>query len=345
MTTEVTEHDMHLVVGPMGWGDDHAMPIHQRHDYESQLFDKLASDMPIAYRAKDSVEIDNPTMTKFRALHDSKNYGSDSYDLTLIDEFVYGRRLAWLPQKTGSCVISNAFRHWVRRAEFEITIKGDAEERLGRNEFTSNNLSFYAPFSYGCGRRRGNMKGSDGSWCEIQYESFIKDGVILCNNGKLLEILTKLNAVGDKDFPEPQNDNVYRRFQNWEFLDTLLPFTDFRLLESPKVTDIGLHMSLSKQFKPMSVCSGIAITKIGTHKDGFPIHAQNTRDSWGHNMSFQGYFTASDGKVFIRLSNESWGPNIIYNVPVEEVERWYTRKMITVQAVGEIDLPDSVPLL
>ena len=104
-------------------------------------------------------------------------------------------------------------------------------------------------------------------------------------------------------------------------------------------------MELGKQFKPMSVCSGIAITKIGTHKDGFTIHAQNTRDSWGHNMSFQGYFTASDGKVFIRLSNESWGANVIYNVPVEEVDRWYNRKLIEVQAVGEIDLPDSVPLL
>jgi hypothetical protein len=345
----VPDSDIHLVRGPMGWGDDNNTPIDKRHDHESRLFDKLASDMPVAYRARESVEISNPMMDRLRKLHDSKNYGSDSYDLTLIDEMIYGKRLQWLPQKTGSCVVSNTFRPWTRRALFEVVVKGDAEELLGRNEFSTNNLSFYAPFSYGCGRRRGNLKGNternDGSWCEIQYESLIKDGVILCNNGKLLEILSKLNAVGDQDFPEPQNNSVYRRFQNWEFLDTLLPFTDFRLLESPRVTDIDSHLALHKQFKPMSVCSGIAIHKIGTHKDGFPIHAQNPRDSWGHCMSFQGYFTASDGKVYIRLSNESWGANLIYNIPVEEVSRWYSRKAVTVQAVGEIDLPDSVPLL
>jgi hypothetical protein len=60
-------------------------------------------------------------------------------------------------------------------------------------------------------------------------------------------------------------------------------------------------------------------------------------------MSFQGHFEASDGKLFIRLSNESWGKDVIYNVPVEEVDRWYKRSLLTVQAIGEIDLPDSVP--
>ena len=341
--------DITTVRGPMGWGPDPTMPIDLRHDQESRIFDRLAADMPVAYRMRSYTEPVNAMMVRLRKLHDQAGYGAESYDLTLIDFLVYSKRLSWLPQKTGSCVISNSLRPWVRRALWEVVVKGDAEELLGRNEFSPNNLSFYAPFSYGCGRRRGNLKGGterdDGSWCEVQYESFMKDGVVLCNNGKLLEILAKLESSKDQDFPEPQNNSVYRRFQNWEFLDTLLPFADFRLLESPKVTDIDTHLLLSKQWKPMSVCSSVAITKRERHKDGFDVHVQNTRDSWAHCMSFQGFFTASDGKVFVRLSNESWGANIIYNVPVEEVARWYSHRMLTVQAIGEIDLPDSVPLL
>jgi hypothetical protein len=335
--------DISLVRGPMGWGDDDTLPIHSRHDYESQIYDKLSADMPVAYKVRDNKPMSQVLYSKYRALMDSKKYGKDSADMTLLDEFLFGKRLAFLPQKTGSCVISNTLRPWVRRSMYELSIKGDPEEFLGKQEFSTNNISFYAPFSYGCGRRRGNMKGGDGSWCEIQYESLIKDGVILCSNGKLLEILTKLNSVEPEDFPEPQDNSVYRRFQNWEFLDTLLPFADFRLLESPKVTNMDTHLELSRQFKPASVCSGIAIHKIGTHKDGFNIYVQNPRDSWAHNMSFQGHFEASDGKLFIRLSNESWGKDVIYNVPVEEVDRWYKRSLLTVQAIGEIDLPDSVP--
>ena len=335
--------DISLVRGPMGWGDDDTQSINARHDQESRIYDRLSSDMPVAYKIRDTKPMSELLFSKFRALMDSKGYGKDSADMTFLDEFLFGKRMAFLPQKTGSCVISNTFRPWVRRAMFELAIKGDPEEYLGKQEFSTNNISFYAPFSYGCGRRRGNMKGGDGSWCEIQYESLIKDGVILCSNGKLLEILTKLNAVDPEDFPEPQDNSVYRRFQNWEFLDTLLPFADFRLLESPKVTDMDTHLQLSRQFKPASVCSGIAIHKIGTHKDGFDIHAQNPRDTWLHNTSFQGHFESSDGNLFIRLSNESWGKNVIYNVPVEEVDKWYKRKEVTVQAIGEIDLPDSVP--
>lgn len=345
----MTDIDISLVRGPMGWGTDPTMPIDLRHEHESRVFDRLASDMPVAYRMRSYTEPTNPMMNRLRKLHDEAGYGSDSFDLTLMDYLVYGKRLGWLPQKTGSCVISNSLRPWVRRALWEVVVKGDAEELIGRNEFTPNNLSFYAPFSYGCGRRRGNLKGGterdDGSFCESQFESFIKDGVVLCNNGKLLEILSKLESTKDQDFPEPQNNAVYRRFQNWEFLDTLLPFADFRLLESPKVNDIDTHIQLAKQWKPMSVCSSVAIQRIGKHKDGFDIHAQNPRDSWAHCMSFQGFFTASDGKVYVRLSNESWGANIIYNIPVEEVSRWYSRRMLTSQAIGEIDLPDSVPLL
>lgn len=326
----------------MGWGEDDTTPVQNKLDYEAKLFDKFSSDMPVAYKLRNS-EVPSQFTDKFSTFIESKGFSKGSTPLTLIDEFVFKKRFHWLPQKTGSCVISNTFRPWVRRAIYEIVIKGDPEEYFGTEEYGTKCISFYAPFSYGCGRRRGNMRGGDGSYCGVQYDSLVKDGVIMCNNSKLLEILKGLNSVDPEDFPEPQSNSVYRRFQNWEYLDTLLPFADWRLLEAPKVTSIDILEQTLKQFKPSSVCSGIAIRKIGSHKDGFDIHSQNPMDSWAHNMSFQGLRVSSDNKVFVILSNESWGKNVIYNIPIEEVSRWFSRRSVTVQAIGEIDLPDSVP--
>jgi len=338
--------DISLVRGPTGWGFNSSDSVDTRLDTERRKLEALYNDIPIVSRARVAKDYtSNPIYSRYLKFMESLNYGSGSCDLSVIDKFVFGRTFAWLPQKTGSCVISNTFRPWVRRALFEIVMDGQAEEFLGKDEFTTKSISFYAPFSYGCGRRRGKLKGGDGGFCAEQYESFIKDGVIPCNNGKLNEILTKLNAVQDKDFPEPQNNDVYRRFQNWEFLDTLLPFADYRLLEAPEVTNVDMLVELAKQFKPASICSGVAIHKIGKHKDGFDIHARNPRDSWAHNMSFQGFFYSSDGKMFVRLSYDRWRPGIVHNVPVEEVARWFSLRDISVIAIGEIDLPDSVPTI
>jgi hypothetical protein len=339
------EVDISTIRGPMGWGIDDTMPIDARLDTENQIYDRLSADMPVAYKERAQAPLPFTFLDKYNKFLDAKGYGPGSVDMTHMEEFVFGKQFHWLPQKTGSCVISNTFRGWVRRAMFEIAIKGDPEEYFGTQEFGVKNFSFYAPFSYGCGRRRGNLKGGDGSWCEVQFESLIKDGVIMCNNGRLLEILTKLNSVESEDFPEPQNNAVYRRFQNWEFLDELLPFADWRLLETTKVTTIDQHDKCNREFKPMSVCSGIAIHKIGRHKDGFDIFAQNPRDSWPHNMQFHGHRIASDGDIFDVLSNESWGKRVIYYVPRKETERWYSRKLVSVQSIGEIDLPKSVPFI
>lgn len=89
------------------------------------------------------------------------------------------------------------------------------------------------------------------------------------------------------------------------------------------------------------VCSMEAIHKVGTHRDGFAIHARNPRDQWAHNMSFQGYFKASDGEVFIRESNESWGAKHIYNRRQSEVDQAFRSGRLTVQAIGKIDTEKS----
>ena len=39
------------------------------------------------------------------------------------------------------------------------------------------------------------------------------------------------------------------------------------------------------------------------------------------------------------------GDQELSNVPVEEVARWFSLRDISVIAIGEIDLPDSVPTI
>jgi hypothetical protein len=222
-------------------------------------------------------------------------------------------------------------------------MRGDGNEFIGRNEFTPYNISFYAPFSYGEARRRAKMKGGDGLYCEAAYESLTKCGVLPCSTPALLELTKKLKVANDRDYPEPQNESVYRAFGNWQYIDELIKYCDFRLLETTSITTIDGLLEANKQFKPASVCSGVAIRKIGTHKDGFDIHARDPNNVWMHNMSFQGFFISSDGKVYVKLCNKSWGKDRVYNVPVEEAAEWFNRGRLTVQTIGDIDLPRSVP--
>jgi len=325
-----------------GWGpQDQALELKEKHYAEQSLFEKFAESAPHKVMQREPITIPPGIWDKYTKFLDSKGYGKGSVSLIQLDEFCRGRKFNWLPQKTGSCVMSNSFRLWVRRCLFECLVLGQAEELLGTNEFGKDNLSFYAPVTYGFGRRRGNMKGGDGSWCSIQYDAFCQDGVVKCNNAKLLSILTKYNAVGEHDFPEPQDNNVYRMFQNWQYLDDLKPEAGLKLMETVKLTDIATDRANLLQFKGSSMCSSIALKKVGTHKDGFDIYAQDRANRWDHNMSKQGLRIASDGKEFIEVSNESWGPNYIYNVPIEEVDRWYKAGMLETQTIGEIDLDDT----
>lgn len=308
--------------------------------------ERIANDMPVACRASEPFPIDPAVAKAWNDFQKSKGRGEGSQDWSLLDEFVFKVVLLWLPQIIGSCVVSNTFRGYVIKWMYQIVFQGMAMEYLGRNEFGPKNLAFYGPWSYGMARRRVNLRGGDGLFCEGIQESLLKDGILPCNTPALLELLARLRANGDKDFPEPQSATVYRRFGNWEFLDELKPYADYTLEECPFVKSVD---DLDKALETASstfICSMIAIKKVGTHKDGFAIHARDTGDQWAHNMCFHGKFkTVSNNEPFFRFSNESWGPSHIYNVTYNEADDWFKRRNVTAASIGKIHGPKSAPPL
>lgn len=326
-----------------GWGPSDSTTVEDRILHERRGFERLYSDMPVLYAARTEPELQADALAKWNVYQDANGRSAGSCDLSLLISYVWGRDYNWLPQIIGSCVLSNTFRPWVARASYQIGLRGDASEFLGRNEFSLHNLSFYAPYTYGEARRRAKLKGGDGLYCEAAYASLSKAGVLPCSVPALTDLLTKLKVSGEADYPEPQSKTVYRAFGDWQYIDELSKYCDFRLLETVSVTSVDALLAAHKSFKPASVCSPVAIKKIGTHKDGFDIYARDLNNTWLHNMSFEGFRIASDGNVFSRLMNKSWGPDRAYNVPVEEVGSWFKNGILSVQTIGDIDLPRSAP--
>ncbi len=334
-STEQPRYDL------MGWGDP-TLSEQEKLDLERRRFDVMMEDTPIVFRSRGIQTILPEILKKFEDIQEQAGFSKKSRNLTLLDQLVLGRRYHWKPQIIGSCVLSNTFRGWVRRGLFQIAMLGNAEEYLGRDEFGPNNIAPYGPFTYGCARKRGNMRGGDGLYASAMAEALLKDGVLMCNSPKLLEILKANNVAKDEDFPEPQSKSFYRAMGDWKYLDELKPFADFRLLSCPKVTSYDDITSAADNFRPIYQCSSIAIKKIGTHKDGFPIFGRNRADSWAHNMGIHGYIIASDGDRFDLVSNESWGDDVIYPVHSDEVRGWYNNRICDSYIIDEIDMPDSV---
>lgn len=304
---------------------------------------KLEDDLPVFCRTQAPAEPSKEIMERFSSFQESKGRGRDGRDWSLLDQFMLGKELIFLPQIIGSCVASNTGRPWTIRFLYQIGILGEGIEFLGKNEFGPDNFCFYMPFNYGAGRKRGNMRSGDGMWCELMQQSLLKDGVIACNTPKLLDITKSLGVNREKDYPEPQNERVYRDFGNWKYIEDLRPYADYTLEECPFVTTADQLWDLCEHCKLPFVCSGIAIHKVGDHKDGFAIHAQNQRDQWMHNMYCAGRWTASDGERFFRWGNDSWGPQHMYNIRFTEVDRWYKRKLLTSAAIGRIRGPVGAP--
>lgn len=325
-----------------GWSNEFG---EDRAETEKRMLEGIVAESPAAFQQRVARDPDPGMFEKWTEFQESKGRANGSADLSLLDEFVTGAPLLWLAQIIGSCVCSNSFRPWVARMMWQIGLLGDAMDYLGREEFGVNNYSFYGPFQYGLARRKANMKRGDGLY-EAPFTWSLMQGVIPCNHPELTKVLRGTSSRNDRDFPEPQGNagkNLYRAFGAHQYIEQLTPFVEFPMAESPAPRDVDHLMSLASDGKPAFVCSMVAIHKVGTHKDGFAIHKRNRRDQWAHNMSFQGFFIASDGDVFIRLSNESWGKNHIYNVPVDEVASWFKANMLTVRAIGEIAGPESVP--
>lgn len=305
--------------------------------------ERLERDIPLMMRAGAPFEPLKEVVDKWNAFQQSKGRFPGSCDWSLLDEFVLKDVLIWLPQIIGSCVASNTFRGWVIRLMYQITFLGMPQEYLGRNQFGQLNYAFYVPWTYGAARKRVNMRGGDGLYCEAMVESLLKDGVLSCSTPALVELLKSLGSNGEKDYPETQKASLYRAFGDWRYIEELRQYADFPLEACPYVTGADQLIEMLKFCRPVFHCSNLAIKKIGTHPDGFAIHGRDPNDQWPHNMEFVGFFYASDGELFFVFSNESWGLNYVYNVPYKEAVDWFARRNVTAAAIAGIRGPVSSP--
>jgi hypothetical protein len=305
--------------------------------------ERLQAEMPAQMTFQDGEEPLPAIMEAWNKFQESKGRFPGSYDWSILDEFVHGSPLVWPNQPIGSCVIANTLPGWVVRLMYQIVFLGQPMEYIGRELRGSNNYAPYGPFSYGAARKRVNLRGGDGLFCEGAVETLLKDGVLPCNNPDLIALNKRLGVDRPQDYFEPQNPTVYRQWGNWMYVDQFAQYADYPLESCPYIKSVDELMKVLKTCGQTFVCSMLAIRKIGQHKDGFAIHGRNPNDQWAHNMQFRGILVASDGAIFIRFSNESWGAEHMYTVPVSEVDDWFRRRNLTAAAIGNIRGPSSSP--
>lgn len=307
--------------------------------------ERLQAEMPAQMTFQEEEEPLPGIVEAWNTFQQSKGRFPGSYDWSILDEFVSQGPILYPAQIIGSCVISNTLPGWVAKLMYQIVFLGLPMEYIGRDQRGSNNYAPYGPYSYGAARKRVNLRGGDGLFCEGMVESLLKDGVLPCSNPDLIALNKKLGVDRPQDYFEPQNPAVYRAWGDWKYVDEFSKYADYRAGACPYVKSADELLKALKVCDSTFVCSMLAIKKIGQHKDGFAIHGRNPGDQWAHNMRFQGILVASDGAVFIRMSNESWGVEHMYTVPISEVDDWFRRRNLTAAAIGKINGPSSSPPL
>lgn len=336
-----TAAGLDIVKGPMGWGED-VYSIDQLLATEKRHFAALQDAVPDAFYTRAARELPEALRKKWEDFQLAEGREKGSNDLTLLTKFAFGKRYYWLPQDIGSCVWSNTFRPYVWRMIAEICLNGDAEEFFGRDEFSVDSIAPHA-ITYGFARQIANMRGGDGLYRGPMTEALLKIGVVLCSNPELRKLMDSLGETSAESYPEPRSTRVYKAIGDWKYNDELRPHATCKLLESPVFKSVDEILAAADALKPGFVCSGIAITTKGRSVDGWPIHVQNTRDSWAHNMHLGGSRVDSRGNKYIRVGTESWyrrgddPEKYSFNVPVEEVARWFARDMVDCGCIGEID--------
>lgn len=361
MSNVIATFDTQPMYDKMGWGIGD-LSVQEKHDTEKAMFETARAANPFCFEPKTLADPLPEVKKKFDEFQKDCGRLGESYDLSIIDYFVFGKRLLWFPQDTGSCVWSNTFRIIVERMMAEIALRGDPEEYFGRDNHGINNIAPHFA-QYGFARELANMRGGDGLYAGPMAQS-LAAGMVMCSNPKVIELHKKEGADSPYNYPEPRSTALYRKVQNWAWNQALKEYRDYRVTEIPKVNSAEELWNHCKQYKTAFICSSIAIGKKATHKDGFTIHVQDTGNRWDHNMGISGCFTASDGERFFRESNRSWKQNqqpdrvitdkprfgdeadqYMYNLPYAEVDRWFKRGMLDTYAIGEIQLPEPVPNL
>jgi hypothetical protein len=330
--------------GEMGWVIPDTHTEQEMLDAEKRWLEKSIEDYPIAFQARQQKEMLPVIKAKWEKFQLDKGRFPGSVDMTLLDEFVFGKSFVFREQPIGSCVFSNSFRPWVARAIAEIALFGDLEEYTGLQELGPKSI---APFcvSYGLARQRANMKSGDGLYCKPMQDSYLKDGIVLCNTPKVKELM---GNAGNDSYPEPRSAGLYRQIGNWAWNEALKPYLTCRVLDAPIPKNMDEFNKNIDDYKPMFQCSMIAVRKVGDHRDGFAIHGIDPTNQWAHNMGLLGRKVSSDGRRFVIVCNTSWNRNpsnpeaYIYNIPEEDFARaWFPK--IDVGVIGEIDGIQSLP--
>lgn len=331
-------------IGPMGWGDP-ALDAGMRLDSERRQLYAAQCAHPVAFKARRAKAVSPAFLKRLQELHDKRGIadaGVKSIDLRVISELLFGQLMQWPAQLIGSCVASGGMRAWGLRSLFEVAAVGDSEEPIGRSRLGFNSLMPFGPYNYGVGRRLGRMRGGDGSYCSVHVQGFQRYGVIPCSTAKLQQIV----GSRETDYPETQSTNLYRQFGDWQHLDTLEAYADYPLLESEEIRrGDRAKVCLVHEYKPMMICSNWGFARQSRHKDGFWVYRRS--GTWAHNMTICGWIVASDGNEFVIVLN-SWGPDAhedgeYFVIPAELFDQWLPSA--SCQTIGDIDLPDSLPLI
>lgn len=321
----------------MGWGEKDETDS-ARLENEQKVTDAAIARCPSQFVARAEKKFQPEFHHKISQLMKRYSYEEGSTDLCLVDEIVYGQRVKYRQQKTGSCTISNAFRCWRRRADLEVVGYGQLEDGLGKKEWTPDTGAFYAPLSYGIAREIGGLRRGDGGFCGSTIESLM-GGVLDCNDPDLLTILKQLGSAENGDFPEPISNSTYRTFQNWTYNDRLKSNRIAPLIESERVTDVQRLAQLLGEWKPCLMCSMLAV-KFDKRVDGMATYTIDRSDRWAHAMCWCGRIKFG-GKAYLLLSNESWPNQPVYPIEISIVEEIFRIYRPEILSMGEIDLPDA----
>lgn len=335
--------------GLMGWGEE-SQDDFTRLDNERANLHQAQDEHPVAFCRRAPKQIGSAIREKLVEEHSNAAQGLDesgngiavytrnrrsswSHNMTLsgtcvvggqpMDDFVllrsiypvlFGQMPYWMAQIIGSCVASGWMRAVGTRILWEIAALGESEEPIGDKRLGFDSLMPFAPFNYGVGRRLGNMRGGDGSYCSVQIKGHQRYGMIPCSAAALRPVV----GSRETDYPEPQNSRLYREFGNHKHLNRLQPHATFPLLESEDVNSGGrLVEAIGEDYKPLMVCSNWAFKPMRDVRQGDRL--VEVWNQWGRNSH-------RNGTVFYILE--------------EEANDW-ARGNSSMMTIGDIDLLDS----
>jgi hypothetical protein len=89
--------------GPMGWVVPGATTFQEMLDAEKRYYDRAWQDYPLAYQSRPARDMMPAIKAKWEKFQADRGRFPGSQDLTLIDEFVFGKSFTWYPQLIGSC--------------------------------------------------------------------------------------------------------------------------------------------------------------------------------------------------------------------------------------------------